>query len=165
MAHALLSPSSAARWLACTPSARLESQFPDSSGAAAAEGTVAHALGELLLREWLEVVEIEDFQVLLADIEGSEYYGPDMQRYAEDYRDFVIERYFDAWRGLADRVKVIPLLKEGERKAPCREPWRGSIVVLAERHGTTEVLTLDLRHFQTLRVDGRKRFRILPVDA
>jgi predicted nucleic acid-binding protein len=40
-----------------------------------------------------------------------------------------------------------------------------SIVVLAERHGTSEVLTLDLRHFQTLRVDGRKRFRILPVDT
>ncbi|MBK6866303.1 MAG: hypothetical protein IPG91_23715 [Ideonella sp.] len=37
-----------------------------------------------------------------------------------------------------------------------------SIVVLAERHATTEVLTLDLRHFQALRVGGRKRFRILP---
>jgi hypothetical protein len=40
-----------------------------------------------------------------------------------------------------------------------------SIVVLAERHGTAEVLTLDLRHFQALRIGGRKRFRILPVDA
>ena len=39
-----------------------------------------------------------------------------------------------------------------------------SIVVLAERHGTTEVLTLDLRHFHALRVGGRKRFRILPGD-
>jgi uncharacterized protein len=38
-----------------------------------------------------------------------------------------------------------------------------SIVVLAERHGTTEVLTLDLRQFQALRVGGRKRFRIFPV--
>ena len=40
-----------------------------------------------------------------------------------------------------------------------------SIVVLAERHATTEVLTLDLRHFQALRVGGRKRFRILPTDT
>lgn len=39
-----------------------------------------------------------------------------------------------------------------------------SIVVLAERHGTADVLTLDLRHFQALRVGGRKRFRIFPVD-
>lgn len=40
-----------------------------------------------------------------------------------------------------------------------------SIVVLAERHSTTEVLTLDLRHFQALRAGGRKRFRIFPVDT
>lgn len=40
-----------------------------------------------------------------------------------------------------------------------------SIVVLAERHGTSEVLTLDLRHFQTLRIGSRKRFRILPADT
>ena len=39
-----------------------------------------------------------------------------------------------------------------------------SIVVLAERHGTTDILTLDLRHFQALRVGARKRFRILPAD-
>ncbi len=40
-----------------------------------------------------------------------------------------------------------------------------SIVVLAERHGTTEILTLDLRHFQALRVGGRRRFRIVPADS
>jgi uncharacterized protein len=55
----------------------------------------------------------------------------------------VMRRYGDLQIGLAD----------------------ASIVVLAERHATAEVLTLDLRHFQTLRIGGRKRFRILPVDA
>jgi predicted nucleic acid-binding protein len=39
-----------------------------------------------------------------------------------------------------------------------------SIVVLAERHGTRDVLTLDQRHFRTLRVSGGKRFRMLPAD-
>ena len=40
-----------------------------------------------------------------------------------------------------------------------------SIVVLAERHGTRDVLTLDERHFRSLRTRERKRFRILPLDA
>lgn len=40
-----------------------------------------------------------------------------------------------------------------------------SIVVLAERHGVTTVLSLDERHFRALRIDRRKRFRILPFDA
>jgi uncharacterized protein len=39
-----------------------------------------------------------------------------------------------------------------------------SIVVLAERYETNRVLTLDERHFRTLRV-GRRRFVVLPADA
>ena len=39
-----------------------------------------------------------------------------------------------------------------------------SIVVLAEQHGVTEVLTLDERHFRAMRVERRKRFRVLPFD-
>jgi predicted nucleic acid-binding protein len=39
-----------------------------------------------------------------------------------------------------------------------------SIVVLAERHGLDEVLTLDQRRFRTLNCQGRA-FRLLPADA
>ena len=39
-----------------------------------------------------------------------------------------------------------------------------SIVVLAARHGTRDVLTLDQRHFRTVRTLDRKRFRLLPTD-
>jgi len=40
-----------------------------------------------------------------------------------------------------------------------------SIVVLAERYGARDVLTLDERHFRALRVAPRRRFRILPADG
>jgi len=40
-----------------------------------------------------------------------------------------------------------------------------SLVVLADRYGTRNVLTLDERHFRALR-DGRGRaFRLLPADS
>ncbi len=39
-----------------------------------------------------------------------------------------------------------------------------SIVVLAERHHIAEVLTLDERHFRAMRIERRKRFKILPFD-
>ncbi len=55
----------------------------------------------------------------------------------------VITRYADLKLGLAD----------------------ASIVVLAGRHGTRDVLTLDERHFRTVRTLDRKRFRVLPADA
>ena len=51
--HALLAPSAAKRWIACTPSARLEIAALGGSAAksssAADEGTLAHKLSELKL--------------------------------------------------------------------------------------------------------------------
>ena len=49
--HAILSPSSAHRWMVCTPSAQLETQFPDTSSSAAAEGTLAHEICEIKARQ------------------------------------------------------------------------------------------------------------------
>ena len=53
----------------------------------------------------------------------------------------VIRRYSDLDIGLAD----------------------ASIVVLAGRHGVSDVLTLDRRHFSALRTPTGQRFRILPT--
>jgi predicted nucleic acid-binding protein len=39
-----------------------------------------------------------------------------------------------------------------------------SIVVLAQRYGVLDVLTLDHRHFQSLRGPGGKRFRLRPAS-
>ena len=45
-AHALLSASSAKRWIACPPSARIAAEFPDRESEAALVGTLAHAQAE-----------------------------------------------------------------------------------------------------------------------
>lgn len=94
--HALLSPSSAERWLTCLPSARLEEKFPDTSGDAAKEGTVAHRLGELFIRQKLNIVSDVGYEVVLKDIQKSEYYDHAMDDHAENYAMFVMERYAEA---------------------------------------------------------------------
>lgn len=48
--HALLSASGSKKWLTCTPSARLEEQFPDERSEYAEEGTKAHDLLEQALK-------------------------------------------------------------------------------------------------------------------
>jgi predicted nucleic acid-binding protein len=55
----------------------------------------------------------------------------------------VLEKYRDLRIGLAD----------------------ASLVVLAERFGTTRVLTLDERHFRTVRPLHATAFTLLPADA
>ncbi len=52
--HALLSASGAKRWLACTPSARLEEYFPELTSAYAEEGTKAHETAEKVLSALIE---------------------------------------------------------------------------------------------------------------
>ena len=47
--HALLAPSAAARWMACPPSARLESEIPGKDTIFTQEGTLAHSVAEYLL--------------------------------------------------------------------------------------------------------------------
>lgn len=53
-AHAVLAPSSAKRWMTCTPSARLEETVPSKDTAYTREGTIAHAMAEGILRHLLE---------------------------------------------------------------------------------------------------------------
>lgn len=60
-AHALLSPSSAKRWLTCTPSARMEALLPERTSPYAEEGTIAHAVAEIMLRYYLNAGVIAVF--------------------------------------------------------------------------------------------------------
>jgi hypothetical protein len=96
MAHAILAPSSAARWLVCSPSARLEEQFPDRAGEAAKEGTLAHSLGELLIKEKLKLVTPAKYKKLFAIIKADALYNEAMLEHSEEYAVFVIERYNEA---------------------------------------------------------------------
>lgn len=79
--HALLGASSAHRWLACPPSARLCEEFPDTPSPYAEEGTQAHALCEWKLHE------------LLGDAEGNAPVALDdeMERCTDEYKDFIEE--------------------------------------------------------------------------
>ena len=49
--HAVLSASSAERWLHCPGSVQLTKDMPDTDTAYTREGTLAHSIGELKLRK------------------------------------------------------------------------------------------------------------------
>ena len=89
--HSVLSPSSAKRWLTCTPSARLEQGFEDTTSDAAEEGTAAHLLAEIALNKLFfnKVIGVSvDEQALLDKYECEE-----MHDYVADYVAFVQEQY------------------------------------------------------------------------
>lgn len=81
--HSLLSASGAHRWLNCPPSAVLESREPDTSSAAAEQGTAAHALAEWKLRRALHQAP--------AFKPESDWIDTEMEHLTDDYVAFVQE--------------------------------------------------------------------------
>lgn len=61
-AHAILSASSAERWLTCTPSARIEEALPEENSGFASEGTAAHAFAETRLRFLLKQITNDEYK-------------------------------------------------------------------------------------------------------
>ena len=91
-AHALLSASGAYQWMACTPSARLQEQFPDNpSGTAAAEGTLAHELAELKVRNYFYTVDFGKRKLTSAinKLKKEELWDDEMMGYTDDYLDYI----------------------------------------------------------------------------
>lgn len=94
--HAILSPSSAERWLNCTPSARMEEKFPDKTSVYASEGTLAHSLGELILRRYTKQISEAQFEKEISAIEQNDQYSESMYDYAEQYASYVLEQLYEA---------------------------------------------------------------------
>lgn len=113
-AHAVLSPSSASRWMACTPSARFEEQFENKSSIFADEGTLAHAISEDILRLRLGEISKDKFEDLLVTHKQSLLYSEEMLVHCEQYADFCM---YDAEEGdvcaVETRLDITKYIPEG----------------------------------------------------
>lgn len=90
--------------MTCTPSARLEEPIPDTTSEAAEEGTVAHELGETILRMYTKEITLDEGGEVIQRIKESPYYNSDMREHADSYAAYVIEHYEDAHRRNRDAV-------------------------------------------------------------
>lgn len=79
--HAVLSASSAARWLACPPSAVAQELYPNDPSAYAQEGTMAHEVAEAFARSR------RDHVAALYSEDATD----EMLRHAEEYANYIAE--------------------------------------------------------------------------
>ena len=80
--HAVLSASSAHRWLTCPPLPRLERFFENQTSEVANEGTVAHSLAEHKLRKLLGQKTRKP---------KSKFIDKEMEQYTDDYANYIHE--------------------------------------------------------------------------
>lgn len=87
--HALLSASSAARWLNCPPSVRLTENMPDTESIYAKEGTLAHEMCEIKLSGFMTPVPKRTITAKINKLKKNELYQPEMDAYTDVYVDYV----------------------------------------------------------------------------
>ena len=113
-AHALLSASSAARWLACPPSAVAAAAYPRQESEYAQEGTLAHELAEVTARG------VSDPELARFIIEHSDM-TVEMLDCAKGYRDYIqeLKTTDDAVILLEQRVDFSPWVPDGFGTCDC----------------------------------------------
>lgn len=90
--HALLSASSAHRWLICTAAPRFEADFPSQTSKYAEEGTLAHSICELYARKKFTPVSTRKFNSELKKLQAHPLYDPEMLTTAEFYVAYLCEK-------------------------------------------------------------------------
>lgn len=109
--HALLSASSAYRWMACPPSAKLASSYKDESSTYAAEGTDAHSLCEYKLKTALGRKADDPTEDLT-------YFNEEMDASSDAYAGYALEQLEAVKKGTADPVVLIEQQVDFSRWVP-----------------------------------------------
>lgn len=149
-AHAKLSASGSSRWMACTPSAALESDFKDTTSFFAEEGTAAHELSEIfLLHEIGEITKRTRTMRLNKFKKENEHYSQSMEDYVQSYVDVVMERVNEAHASTPDALVLVEQRLDFSDWVP-EGFGTGDVLILAD--GQLEVV--DLKYGKGVPVDA-----------
>lgn len=146
--HALLSASGAHRWLNCPPSALAEAGLPDSTSAAAEQGTVAHALAEWKLRRALH--QAPSMKPV------SEWIDTEMETHTDNYVTFIQERLRETRKTCADPVVLIEQRLDYSYLVPGGF-GTGDCVIIAE----PAMQIIDLKYGQGVLVETEKNPQLM----
>ena len=125
-AHALLSASSAHRWLECPPSAVANEAYPDQDTSFAHEGTLAHEVAEFMARNGYYSRQDADVGVTVEMVEC-----------AKEYADYIEEqkKSNDAIVLLEQRVDFSPWVPDGFGTCDCIIIQEETLTIIDYKYG------------------------------
>lgn len=124
MSHAILSPSSANRWIHCPPSALLNAEAPQKDTVFTKEGTLAHAVCELKARKYfLTGIGPKRFKQQMDEFRADPLWQDEMDGYTGDYlealKDIAATFSEKPYIALEQRVDFSEYVPEGFGTADC----------------------------------------------
>lgn len=149
MAHAVLSPSSAKRWMTCPGSVALTAHLPDTSSSHADEGTTAHWIAEQILRG--QIAESEAVGKECPDTKMA--VTPDMlrdvMRYVQQVRDIVA--------GTGGTLLIEQKLLVGQWTGEAGAKGTADVVIMAG----DELIVMDLKFGRGVAVDAERNEQLM----
>lgn len=161
--HGKLPASASARWLACTPSAKFEQNFPAETSVYAEEGTAAHEMAEMTARYFFGEITETDYENWLETFKAeNKYYSGEMQEAASDYADFALKK-FNAYKEEGrDPVAMFEVRLDFSRWVP-EGFGTGDCILITD--GTVEVI--DFKYGKGVRVyaENNPQMRLYALGA
>lgn len=105
--HAILSASSAHRWMNCTPSARLEENFENTTSTFAEEGAFMHEMGELKLRNYLGGINESTYKEKLKELQANQFFNSDIEEAVDVYVTFAKELIEETKKNCKDPIILL----------------------------------------------------------
>lgn len=160
--HAKLSASGAHRWMACTPSASLEEQFPESTSEYAEEGTFAHALADLIINYNLHNITKAQFNKKFEKMKENQYFSQELLEYVEGYANQIFEFTNEA-KLLCDDVIVLTEQRLDFSAYVPEGFGTGDVVIIADK----ELHIVDLKYGKGVGVnaEGNPQIRLYGLGA
>lgn len=122
--HAVLSASSSHKWLVCTPSARLEEQFPNKTSEYMEEGTLAHEIAEFKVRSYfLEAISKSAYTRRLNKLKEKQHFSQEMLIHTDTYLEYIkgesLKTSSKPFIALEQKVDFSQYVPEGFGTADC----------------------------------------------
>jgi hypothetical protein len=155
-AHAKLSASGSKKWLACTPSARFEEQFPEEQSEYALEGTFAHAVFEQELLTFLGR-PVEDLPEELLRFDS-----PGLRDHVMEAVRAVIERIKEAYKVTKDPVIMVERRLDFSRWVP-EGFGTGDVVIVTD--DLVEVMDLKYGKGVVVEAENNSQMRLYGLGA
>jgi len=160
--HAILSASGSEKWLNCPPSARLEEQTAEERSIYAEEGTFAHLLAEIHLKNYLNILNNAEYNKKLQKLKENEFYSQEMEDYLDTYIEIVVEKINEAKARSKDTIVFL------EQKLDF-SPWvpegfgTGDVVIISD--GIVEVVDFKYGKGVPVSAEGNTQMRLYGLGA
>lgn len=137
--HALLSPSSAHRWLNCPLAPRLEATLPERPSEYAQEGTVAHSVCEITAKKKFKKVKAAEYNRVIKRLKSNAAWDDEMLHTAELYVEHLTERAMafanEPYIAFEVKVDVSDYVPEAFGRCDCVMFGADTLIITDYKHG------------------------------